>query len=330
MTAAARVRPRLRVVVAGVLTAGAAAVAFPDRLFGLDRISATVADATAFRPYLVALVAGVAFLTAAAAAVWSAARPAAVGLAVVATLGAASLLPRVVPDAVPAGGTARTVLSFNVYEGEADAAALATLVREARPDLVALPEAGGRYLSRLAPLLEPLGYRLVASSGDDTADVDAVLLAIGPALDPAAVEMRTEATPMPVVEATGGGLGSLRFAVVHVAAPTRAKLPRWRADTAALARWCAGSGPAVVAGDLNATLDHSGLRAATAGCGDAAAQRGHGLTPTWPTWPRLPSWLGVQIDHVLATEGIVAETFEVRTLPGSDHRAVLARLRLPG
>jgi endonuclease/exonuclease/phosphatase (EEP) superfamily protein YafD len=70
------------------------------------------------------------------------------------------------------------------------------------------------------------------------------------------------------------------------------------------------------------------FRAATAGCGDAAAQRGQGLTPTWPTW--LPDWLGPQIDHVFATEPIVAERFEVREIAGSDHRAVVAQLRVPG
>jgi hypothetical protein len=32
---------------------------------------------------------------------------------------------------------------------------------------------------------------------------------------------------------------------------------------------------------------------------------------------------------VFATEPIVAEQFEVRDIPGSDHRAVVARLRLP-
>lgn len=60
------------------------------------------------------------------------------------------------------------------------------------------------------------------------------------------------------------------------------------------------------------------------GCSDAAAQRGHGLVPTW-----LPDWLGQQLDHVLATDPIVAEHFAARESSGSDHRAVIVRLRLP-
>jgi guanosine-3',5'-bis(diphosphate) 3'-pyrophosphohydrolase len=39
---------------------------------------------------------------------------------------------------------------------------------------------------------------------------------------------------------------------------------------------------------------------------------------------------GPQIDHVFATDGIVAETFDVHDITGSDHRAVLTTLRLPG
>jgi endonuclease/exonuclease/phosphatase (EEP) superfamily protein YafD len=76
-----------------------------------------------------------------------------------------------------------------------------------------------------------------------------------------------------------------------------------------------------------AGLDHSVLRSTTTGCSDAAAQRGQGLVPTWPTW--LPDWLGPQIDHVFVTDPIIAEHFEVREITGSDHRAVLTRLRLP-
>jgi len=54
---------------------------------------------------------------------------------------------------------------------------------------------------------------------------------------------------------------------------------------------------------------------------------GEGLTSTWPTaWPR---WLGVQIDHVLVSGGVRAAAARVLDLPGSDHRALLARVVLP-
>ncbi|WP_445190275.1 endonuclease/exonuclease/phosphatase family protein [Pseudonocardia sp. Cha107L01] len=88
------------------------------------------------------------------------------------------------------------------------------------------------------------------------------------------------------------------------------------------------AGPHVVAGDVNATLDHAALRAATDGAQDVAAERGLGLVSTWPTaWPR---WFGVQIDHVFTAGGVHPADARVLQLPGSDHRALLARLVLPG
>jgi endonuclease/exonuclease/phosphatase (EEP) superfamily protein YafD len=64
------------------------------------------------------------------------------------------------------------------------------------------------------------------------------------------------------------------------------------------------------------------------GCVDAGEQRGAGLIPTWGDSPRMRRG-GPQIDHVLATNGINSEAFTVHDIPGSDHRAVLTRLRLP-
>jgi endonuclease/exonuclease/phosphatase (EEP) superfamily protein YafD len=114
----------------------------------------------------------------------------------------------------------------------------------------------------------------------------------------------------------------------HAIAPRRGDVPQWRSDLGKLRAYCGGATPAIIAGDFNATLDHSPLRAATAGCSDAATQRGQGLVPTWPTW--MPRWFGPQIDHVFATDPIAAERFEVREITGSDHRAVIVKLRLPG
>jgi endonuclease/exonuclease/phosphatase (EEP) superfamily protein YafD len=109
-------------------------------------------------------------------------------------------------------------------------------------------------------------------------------------------------------------------------APVPDTTDRWRRDLGVLRRWCL-SGHAIVAADLNATLDHSLLRVNANGCSDAADRRGQGLVGTWPsTWPR---WLAVPIDHVLATAGIDTRDVDVLDIPGSDHRAIFARLCLP-
>jgi endonuclease/exonuclease/phosphatase (EEP) superfamily protein YafD len=43
----------------------------------------------------------------------------------------------------------------------------------------------------------------------------------------------------------------------------------------------------------------------------------------------MPDWFGAQIDHVFFTSPIAAEDVAVRELTGSDHRAVVVRLRVP-
>jgi len=314
----------LRWLAALLLAAIAAIVVVPDVLFGMDRFPPFV-QLVAFRPMalaaLVVVVVVFALVTVFRHRLW----PVTAGLAAVAVVGAAFVVPRAVTDPPEATGPPLTVLSLNVYEGQADVDTLAALIRSEQPDLVAIPESGGRFRSELDPLIAPLGYRSVASTPQKRADVAGVTLAWSDRLGDLGTRIGESDRPFPYVEASGGGLGDLRFVAYHSVAPTRGATDEWRADLDVLRRWCAGPAPAVVAGDFNATLDHSVLREATTGCEDAGARTGEGLVGTWPNWA--PRWLGPQIDHVFATEGIDAESFRVVDVPGTDHRAILSTLR---
>ncbi|MCO1654549.1 endonuclease/exonuclease/phosphatase family protein [Pseudonocardia humida] len=331
-----RPRPRRRLrpgavlahVAALLCTLAFAGVALPD-LLGLDRRTPFV-QLLAFRPWTLVGGLGAALVL---AMVWRFVRPVRpfvapllAGVVAVVLVGAAMVLPRVVPDPLPTTGTPLTVLAFNTFEGHADPAALAALVAEQRPDLVSIPEAGEDYRVDLAPLVEPLGYRVEAST--DAEDVNSVTALVSERLGDVTFRTGDEPAYFPYVEATGGELGDLRFVAYHAAAPLRGQLRQWEGDLALLSRWCTAATPAIVAGDLNATLDHSALRSGMAGCSDAADQRGEGLVPTWSPTDRTQLF-GPQIDHVLSTAGIAAETFTVHDVEGSDHRAVVTRLRLP-
>jgi len=84
----------------------------------------------------------------------------------------------------------------------------------------------------------------------------------------------------------------------------------------------------ILAGDLNATLDHPELRALLdRGYIDAADAVGVGLRPTWPALKRRA--LPVTIDHVLVDRRVRVEKVTVVQIPRTDHRAVIAVLRLP-
>ncbi|MGW4328031.1 endonuclease/exonuclease/phosphatase family protein [Nocardia sp. NPDC004573] len=86
--------------------------------------------------------------------------------------------------------------------------------------------------------------------------------------------------------------------------------------------------PAIVGGDFNATYDHRQFRALLTGrFADAAEQAGAGHLVTYPTDKRWPPLVG--IDHILVAGGS-AVTVETVSLPGADHRALAAQVRLHG
>lgn len=89
----------------------------------------------------------------------------------------------------------------------------------------------------------------------------------------------------------------------------------------------AGNAPALIVGDLNATIWSAPLRELNKkGWISATGWRG-----TWPS--ALPTWLGIGIDHVLASPQWGAKAVrELRIGPSfdSDHSATFVRLTLPG
>ncbi|MFE7799504.1 endonuclease/exonuclease/phosphatase family protein [Nocardia sp. NPDC057440] len=85
-------------------------------------------------------------------------------------------------------------------------------------------------------------------------------------------------------------------------------------------------GRLIVGGDFNTTYDHRQYRAILSGrFADAAEQAGAGHLVTYPTDKRWPPLVG--IDHILVAEGC-AVAIETVDLPGADHRALIAQIRL--
>ena len=248
-------RPRARFVAAALLTVTALLVTLPDRLGGLDCVT-PFTQIVAFRPYVTVAV-GLAALVALVATVfrrrwW----PFAAGLLAIAVAGAAVVVPRLVADPAPTGGRPLSVLVANVYQGRADPRGVADLVAADRPDLVSLPEAGARFRDHIAPLVAPLGYQARSSTPPGVPDVMGTTVLVADRLG--AVDITVGTTiEVPYLQVTGGELGELRFVAIHPRSPLPDRVGQWRDELRQLAQWCAGPTPAVVAGDLNATLDHS-------------------------------------------------------------------------
>ena len=62
---------------------------------------------------------------------------------------------------------------------------------------------------------------------------------------------------------------------------------------------------------------------------DAADAAGAGLKPTWPAPPKQRRALPLTIDHILVDRRARVERVTVVEIPRTDHRAVIAVLRLP-
>jgi endonuclease/exonuclease/phosphatase (EEP) superfamily protein YafD len=123
--------------------------------------------------------------------------------------------------------------------------------------------------------------------------------------------------------------GPVRVLAVHPVPPVR---PAWTSmrndELAALARTVRDSElPAIVVGDLNETPFGRSYRELVATGGLVSARRVAGLAPTWPTRAfgfRVPAWMGIPIDHALATGEFTPTALVVGPDLGSDHRPLVA------
>jgi endonuclease/exonuclease/phosphatase (EEP) superfamily protein YafD len=306
--------------VAGTLAGWAAA-----RLAGADRLRFAEAWAVPLLSFTPQVTAG-AWI---GALLLRGAGPAAVTAAAGAALTVAAG-PRAVPHRPPpAAGPVLRVLTANLLVGRAAAEEVTGLARRKHADVLFVQELTDEAAARLqgAGLGELLPHRVSHGRTDsiyaryplrDALFATPGLAAPGPA---ARCTARLELPSGP----------SVHLVCIHTVPPkppwSRGGTARWRSQLAALPG--PGDSPFVLAGDFNATGDHAEFRRLLRrGYVDAASQAGHGLSPTWGPRPgRRPALLA--IDHVLTDRRCAVLTTSVHRLPGSDHRALYAELRLP-
>jgi endonuclease/exonuclease/phosphatase (EEP) superfamily protein YafD len=220
-----------------------------------------------------------------------------------------------------------TVLAANVWLGRADTAALAAVLDRERPDFVVISEAAWDYHDKLMPMIAHLEYRAWVSLQRGEPDALGVTVLSAPSAGDVTPASGPESCHRHL-RLSGGVLGERVLVAAHLAAPrSRAEARKWRSELNEVARWTRMPLTPIVAGDFNATLDHSLLQAVLGPCRSAAELHGKGLLATYPA--QLPRWAGIHIDHVLVPAGTRVTDCAVIDLPGSDHRGVLARFQLP-
>ena len=312
-----------RTVLCWVVVAPTAAWA-AVRLASLDR--GPLVQALAFTPY----VAGWSVLALALAVALRRWWPAAVAaLAAVALLGVVAPRALAAPQPAATGPTIR-LLTANLLAGAADAPTLVELVRQHRVDVLTVQEFtpdAQAALDRLG-LDRLLPYRnLNAQDGTPGSG----LYSRWPISD---AGIRNNRGGWGFSQAYGTvavpGSPPVRIESAHPAAPYALdQVGAWHADLAAQPPATPDGDLRILAGDFNSTLDHGPLRALLrTGYVDAADATGKGLTGTWGPYDGdlIPP---VTIDHVLLDRRMAAEAVSVHHLPGSDHRPVLATIRLP-
>ncbi|MFF4658508.1 endonuclease/exonuclease/phosphatase family protein [Streptomyces sp. NPDC001381] len=236
----------------------------------------------------------------------------------------ALLVPRFVShqEQVPAPAAELRVATLNAHVGRADPRAVVRLVRTERIDVLAveeLPAAGVAALAE-AGLDRLLPHRELHPENDSSVYSRLPLTHAGP-LDAGT------AWPQTAAEVTVGGR-TVRLVAVHTYYPL-GDARRWTRDLTALASVARESGPdTVFLGDFNASLDHAPMRELLAsGLTDTHAELGRGWVRTWPAGRTLLPAL-IQLDHVLHGSGLAGVSVGERTVPGTDHRAVVAVLAL--
>jgi endonuclease/exonuclease/phosphatase family metal-dependent hydrolase len=304
--------------VAGALAGWAAA-----RLAGADRLRFAEAWTVPLLSFTPQVTAG----AWASALLLPGAGPAAAAAAAGAVL-AAAVGPRAAPSRQPAAtGPVLRILTSNLLVGRAEADVIVELVSSKHADVLFVQELSDDAETRLqqAGLGELLPHRVTQNvpHGTRGSIYARYPLHAGPP-GPVSAARCTAWLYLPSGQC-------VHLTCVHAAPPRPPWSPeatvRWRSQISALP--APGDGPHILAGDFNATLDHAQFRELLRnGYVDAASQVGHGLSFTWGRHPdRRPTLLA--IDHVLVDRHCAVITTSAHRVPGSDHLALFAKLRLP-
>jgi endonuclease/exonuclease/phosphatase family metal-dependent hydrolase len=244
-----------------------------------------------------------------------------VALALSALLG-----PRFLSEAQPeASGARLRIMAVNLYVGRADARTIVDIVRRQQVDVLTLPELTPAEVSALdsAGLRELLPYRVFDEQAGGSGSGVAAKVPLRKVI---LMPDTTLSQPSVVVDLPGRD--DVELTAVHIQPPLSDPTVRtWRTELAGLPRTTSDGRIRILAGDFNATLDHTAFRnLLDRDYSDAAEETGKGLESTWSSWPTGPP---LTIDHILVDSSCAVGSYAVFDMPGSDHNAIVAEVILP-
>lgn len=270
------------------------------------------------------------FVVAAVASSWRQSRPfaapLALGLLVPGVISATMVGARGFANSEPApprAGQLR-ILSWNTNGDLVDPSNIAALAARVHANIVVLPDANIAWTATsYANAFQNANYpmRLVTTPGRSMEI--AVFIAAPYSADYDSVQ--TGPDPNKTLRIASNTANLPTIVALHAPQPTLHGTKQWSTELNWVADECR-SGQVVAVGDFNATVDSFGT-STLGSCVDAASIRHAGSVGTWPT--TAPTWLGMPIDHVLATSGWRTQTFTVITdqdHSGTRHRPIFVTL----
>lgn len=220
-----------------------------------------------------------------------------------------------------------TVMTSNVYRGAGSVQDIVQQVRQHHVQILTMQETTADFEQELydAGLDQLLPYHKRSTSdhmyGND-------IWSAYPLDDVASDEVNSSASPMPAGSITLDSGAVVRFVSVHTTSPKFGSWAQWKRSIDEIGVLRNNTHATyVLMGDFNATLDHAPFRAMLGSrFSDGAYGLAHGYTMTWPANLRIPAMVG--IDHVVVDRGITVTSMQTQTITGSDHKALIATLRI--
>jgi len=227
------------------------------------------------------------------------------------------------PESHECTGPTFTVVTANLHLSNRDQQPFIAWLSTQSVDLVVVQEVTPAWVQTLEALPD-LPHRHVLARDDP---YGVAVLSRRPYLRTESVDLVGDG--LPSVDGSVVVAGTpVRFLALHTHWPLLPGLARARdaALEAAASRAAGAATPVVLLGDLNLTAESPAFGRLLREGGLRDALGGALWQPTWMAglWP-----IALRIDHVLVSPQWCVEHVEVGPAIGSDHRPVLARLRLP-
>ncbi len=243
---------------------------------------------------------------------------------VVLAISIARLLPLYLPAEQPSySGTVIRAISANVLHSNREYATFIEYIRTSQPDFLLVVEIDEMWLAELEPLQDDYPYRIAQP---DRGSFGIALYSRVPVEDYGIIE--SAAAGVPMIRATlAFGDRQLNVIGAHTQPPVRSGNSEMRneqlREIAALTAKL--SSPTVLLGDLNITSWSPYFRDLLKDTKMRDGRRGFGIQATWPG---LPWFAQIPIDHTLVSDDVEVVARRVGPDVGSDHRPVEIEFRI--